>query len=161
MNTTDLLIIATAAGPVAATLVAPGFTGAILALVRARVRRVKHVPVSGADLYRGGVPMTEAQFQEVFAAYQAELDELPPPAERSEWDMKRQFAACQRLSVLTGTHPHAFPNIGDVGEAWEWYSANNPYAVAGQPQAHGMQTSSNWLTDPAQLLAESAPRFPR
>ena len=55
MNTTDLLIIATAAGPVAATLVAPGFTGAVLALARARARRVKHVPVSGADLYRSGV----------------------------------------------------------------------------------------------------------
>lgn len=48
MNTTDLLIIATAAGPIVATLVAPGFTGAVLAPERARARRVQHVPVSGA-----------------------------------------------------------------------------------------------------------------
>jgi hypothetical protein len=41
MNTTDLLIIATAAGPIVATLVAPGFTSAVLALARARAGRVE------------------------------------------------------------------------------------------------------------------------
>ena len=160
MNTTDLLIIATAAGPVAATLVAPGFTSAVLMLASARARRVRHVPVGGTDLYRSGVPLTETQFREVFAAYQAELAELPPPADRSEWDMKRQFAAAQRLAVLTGAHPHAFPNIGDADQAWEWYAANNPYATASLPHAHGMPASPNWMADPAQLLASGAPRFP-
>lgn len=155
MNTTDLLIIATIAGPVAATLVAPGFTSAVLMLARARVQRVRHVPASGTDLYRNGVPLTETQFREVFAAYQSELDELPPPADRSEWDMKRQFAAAQRLAVLTGCHPHAFPNIGDPDQAWEWYAANTPYAIASLP------ADPDWMADPAQPLAVGAPRFPR
>lgn len=74
------------------------------------------------------MPLSETQFREVFAAYQAELDELPPPAERTEWDMKRQFAAAQRLAVLTGTHPQAFPNVGDPDQAWEWYAETNPYS---------------------------------
>src|SRR5438874_60148 len=82
MNTTDLLIAATVAGPVLATLVSPGLAGAVLKLARARARRVKHIEVSGIDLYHSGVPMTETQFREAFAAYQGALDELPPPAER-------------------------------------------------------------------------------
>ncbi len=41
---------------------------------------MRHVPARGTDLYRNGVPLTETQFREVFVAYQAELDELPPPA---------------------------------------------------------------------------------
>jgi hypothetical protein len=114
MNTTDWLIIATAAGPIVATLVAPGFIGAVLKLAKARAQRVQHVPASGTDLYHNGVPLTETQFRKVFAAYQAELDELPPPPDRTDWEMKRQFAAAQRLAVLTGTHPHAFPNVGDA-----------------------------------------------
>jgi hypothetical protein len=161
MNTTDLLILATAAGPIFATLFAPGFTGAVLALARARARRVQHVPVSGASLYHSGVPLTETQFRELFAAYQAELTELPPPADRTEWDMKRQYAAAQRLAILTGRHPHAFPNIGDADQAWEWYAANNPYATADLPHGLGMPVSSDWMADPAQLLATGAPRFPR
>jgi hypothetical protein len=36
MNTTDLLIIATAAGPIVATLIAPGFTSAVVMLAKAR-----------------------------------------------------------------------------------------------------------------------------
>jgi hypothetical protein len=160
MNTTDLLIIATAAGPIVATLVAPGFTSAVLALTGARARRVQHVAVSGTSLYRSGVPLTETQFREVFAAYQAELGELPPPADRSEWDMKRQFAAAQRLAVLTGRHPHAFPNIGDADQAWEWYAANSPYATVDLPHVRGMPVSSDWMADPAHLLASGAPRFP-
>jgi hypothetical protein len=91
------------------------------------------------------------QFREVFAAYQSELDELPRPAPRTEWDMKRQFAAAQRLAVLTGTHPHAFPNVGDVDQAWDWYAASNPYA-ADLPHIHGMPTSPDWLEDPGRLL---------
>src|SRR6266700_318029 len=160
MNTTDLLIIATAAGPVVATLVAPGFISAVLMLAKARAQHVQHVPASGTDLYHNGVPLTETQFREVFAAYQSELAELPPPADRTEWDMKRQFAAAQRLSVLTGRHPHAFPNIGDADQAWEWYAANDPYATARLPHVHGMPLSPDWMADPAQLLAAGAPRFP-
>jgi hypothetical protein len=103
-------------------------------LAGARARRIKHVPVDGAELYANGVPMDEAQFRAAFAAYRAELDELPPPAVRNEWQMKRQYAAAQRLAVITGTHPQAFPNIGDPDEAWEWYRDNNRYAIAALPR---------------------------
>jgi len=128
-----MLIMATVAGPVLATLAAPGFIAAVLKLARARARRVKYVNVSGADLYSSGVPMTETQFREVFAAYQAALKKLPPPTERGEWDMERQYAAARRLAVLTGTHPQAFPNLGDPDRAWQWYAENNPYAVGVAP----------------------------
>jgi hypothetical protein len=157
MNTTDWLIIATAAGPIVATLVAPGFTGAVLKLAGARARRIQHVPATGTDLYNNGVPLTETQFREVFAAYQSELDELPQPADRTEWDLKRQFAAAQRLAVLSGTHPHAFPNVGDADQAWDWYAGNNRYA-ADLPHIHGMPASPNWLADPAHLLVGGTPR---
>jgi hypothetical protein len=129
MDTTDLLITATAVGPALATVVTPGFTSAVSALAR----RVKHIEVKGADLFRCGVPMTETQFREFWAAFQGALDELPPPRERSEWDMKRQFEAAQRLAVLAGTHPHAFPNFGNPDQAWEWDAENNPYATGGAP----------------------------
>ena len=161
MNTTDLLILATAAGPIVATLVAPGFTSAVLALARARARRVQHVAVSGTSLYHSGVPLTESQFREVFAAYQDELAELPLPADRTEWDMKRQFAAAQRLAVLTGRHPHAFPNVGDADQAWEWYAANNPYATSDLPYVHSRSVSSDWMADPAQLLASGCSALPQ
>lgn len=133
MNTTDLLIAATVAGPVLATLVAPGFAAAVFKLARARAQRVKHIDVSGTDLYLSGVPLSETQFRDVFAAYQAALEELPLLAKRTEWEMEQQFAAARRLAVLTGTHPHAFPNIGDPDQAWHWYSENNPYAVGQAP----------------------------
>jgi hypothetical protein len=48
--------------------------------------------------------------------------------------MKRQFTAAQRLAVITGTHPQAFPNLGDPDQAWEWYRDNNPYATADLPR---------------------------
>jgi hypothetical protein len=153
MNTTDWLIIATAAGPIVATLVAPGFISAVLKLAKARAQRIEHVHVSGTDLYACGVPLTETQFREVFAAYQSELDELPPPADRTDWETKRQYAAAQRLAVLTGTHPHAFPNVGDADQAWEWYAASNPYTARDLPHVHGMPVSPDWLADPAYLLA--------
>jgi hypothetical protein len=54
---------------------------------------------------------------------------LPPPAERDEWQNAQQHAASQRLAVITGTHPHAFPNLGDPDQAWAWYRDNNPYAT--------------------------------
>ena len=76
------------------------------------------------------------QFRAAFAAYQAELDALPPPAERNEWQRARQVAASQRLAVITGTHPHAFPNLGEPDLAWAWYRDNNPYATAALPR-HG------------------------
>ena len=64
---------------------------------------------------------------------------LPPPTERNEWQMKQQFAAAQRLAVITGTHPRAFPNVGDPDQAWEWYRDNDPYAAAAFPRRHGFQ----------------------
>lgn len=146
MNTTDLLIAATVAGPVLATLVAPGFTTAVFKLARARAQRVKHIDVSGTDLYLSGVPLSETQFRDVFAAYQAALEELPPPAKRTEWEMEQQFAAARRLAVLSGTHPHAFPNIGDPDQAWQWYSENNPYAVGQAPRDPlALSEVSSWV----------------
>jgi hypothetical protein len=129
VTATDWLIAATIAGPFIGALAATAFTGAIHQLATARARRVQHIPSSGTDLYHKGVPLTETQFREVFAAYTAELAELPLPADRTEWEMKRQFAAAQRLAVLTGTHPHAFPNVADPDQAWEWYAASNRYAT--------------------------------
>lgn len=120
-------------------LLAPSVGKGLLALAAVRARRVKHVPVDGTELYANGVPLDEAQFRAVFAAYQAELDELHPPAERNEWEMKRQYVAAQRLAVITGTHPHAFPNVGDPDRAWEWYRDNNPYATAALPRRHGFR----------------------
>ncbi len=56
MDTTDWLIVAAVAGPVAGALLSP-FTGAaVLQLARVRARRVQHVAASGADLMRNGVP---------------------------------------------------------------------------------------------------------
>ncbi len=134
MNETDWLIAVTAAGPFIGALAGSGLTRAIRQLATARAQRVQHIPANGMDLYHNGVPLTEAQFRAVFAAYQAELAELPPPAERTEWEMKRQFAAAQRLAVLTGTHPQAFPAVGDADRAWEWYAANNRYANQAPPE---------------------------
>lgn len=137
MDTTHLLIVATAAGPVAGAIVgaavAPGLTRAVAALAGARARRVKHVEVSGADLFACGVPLDEAQFRGLWAAYQAALDALPPVGERSEWDMAGQHSAARRLAVITGTHPQAFPNIADADEAWAWYAEYNPYATGRAP----------------------------
>ena len=124
---------------VIAALLSPSVGKGLLSLARVRARRIKHVRVDGADLYTSGVPMDEVQFRAVFGAYQAELDELAPPAERNEWQMKRQFAAAQRLAVITGTHPQAFPNLGDPDQAWEWYRDNNPYSTADLPRRHVFQ----------------------
>jgi hypothetical protein len=120
-------------------LLSPSVGKGLLTLAATRARQVKHVPVDGAELYANGVPLAEAQFRAAFAAYQAELDELPPPVERNEWEMKRQYAAAQRLAVITGTHPHAFPNLSDPDQAWEWYRDNNPYATAALPRRHGFR----------------------
>jgi hypothetical protein len=120
-------------------LLSPSVGKGFVALARARARRIRYVPVDGAELYANGVPMDETQFRSVFGAYQAELNALPPPAERDESQMKQQAAASQRLAVLTGTHPHAFPNVGDPEQAWEWYRGNNPYATAALPRRHGFR----------------------
>ena len=120
-------------------LLSPSVGKGLLILAGARARRIKHVPVDGAELYANGMPMDESQFRAAFAAYQAELDALPPPAERNEWQMKQQFAASQRLAVITGTHPHAFPNLADLDQAWEWYRDNSPYVTAGLPRRHGFR----------------------
>jgi hypothetical protein len=120
-------------------LLSPSVGKGLLTLARARARRVKHVPVAGAELYAIGVPMDEAQFRSAFGAYQAELDMLPPPAERDAWQNAQQGAASQRLAVITGTHPHCFPSLGDADQAWEWYRNNNPYATAALPRRHGFR----------------------
>jgi len=118
-------------------LLSPSVGKGLFTLAGARARHIKHVPVDGAELYANGVPMDEPQFRAVLAAYQAELDTLPPPAERDEWQMKRQYAAAQRLAVITGSHPQAFPNFGDPDQAWEWYRDSNRYATALLPTRRG------------------------
>ena len=67
---------------------------------RVRARRIKHVRVDGAELYANGAPMDEAQFRAAFGAYQAELDELPPPAERNEWEVGAPTATRTRDLLL-------------------------------------------------------------
>ena len=119
MDTTSCLIVATVAGPVAGALVTPGFTRAVLRLARSRAQRVQHVEASGADLYNDGVPLTETQFREACAAMEAELDQLPPAAERNDWQLKRQYAAINRMSVLAGTYPQAFPIRSNADDAWQ------------------------------------------
>jgi hypothetical protein len=127
MDTTDWLITATFVGPVLGAIAATSLIGSVLRLARARAQRVEHVPASGTDLYHNGVPMTETQFREAFAAMQSELDELPVEG-RSEAEMQRQYAAVNRLSMLAGTYPHAFPMLGNADSGWQWYAANNRYA---------------------------------
>jgi hypothetical protein len=106
-------------------VLSPSMARAVLALARARAQRVKYVPVSGTYLYANGVPLTEEQFREAFAAMNADLDRLSPPAERSEWEMKQQYAAVNRFSVLAGTFPQAYPIRSNADDAWAWYQQNN------------------------------------
>jgi soluble lytic murein transglycosylase-like protein len=136
-------------GAIVGALLSSSFTKAVSALARARAQRVKHVPVDGAELYVNGVPMDEAQFRALFAAYQAELDELGPVAERNEWQLKQGYAAAARLAVITGLHPQTFPNLGDPDQAWEWYRDNNPYATERLPRRHGfrLQPPGDIVTD--------------
>jgi hypothetical protein len=129
MDSTGWLILATFAGPIVGALTATGLIAALLRLARSRAQRVKHVPASGTDLWANGVPLTEEQFRELYAALQADLDKLPLPRERSKDDMERQYTAIRRFSVLTGTFPQAFPSLGNVDQAWEWYSSYNRYAI--------------------------------
>jgi hypothetical protein len=136
VDTTDWLIVATAAGPVVGSLLSPLTGSAVLQLARARARRVKYVPATGADLMNNGVPLTEEQFREAWAAMQAELDQLPPPAGRDEWQLKSGYDVINRFSVLTGTFPQAFPMLGDVDSGWDWYAENNRFetgAARGNP----------------------------
>ena len=128
----DLLaIVMTAAVTTSVNLLlSRGIGGALLALARARARRVKHVPASGSLLYAAGVPLDEEQFRQAFAAMQAELDELSPPAERNPWELLRQSHAINRFSVLAGTYPQPFPILSSADEAWNWYRANGSYVAA-------------------------------
>jgi hypothetical protein len=126
---------------VVVALVSPGVAKSLIALARARARRVKHVPVSGTHLYANGVPLDEQQFREAFAAMQAELDELSPPAERNQWELMRQAHAINRFSMLAGTFPQAFPVRSNADEAWSWYQETGPYAAGGgDPQ----QVQAGW-----------------
>jgi hypothetical protein len=133
MDSTGWLIVGTFIGPVLGALAATSLIAAVLRLARARAQRVKHVPVSGGDLYANGVPLTESQFRELWAAMQAELEQLPPPKERNELDYKRQYAVVTRFSVYTGIYPQTFPMLGNVDQAWEWYASNNGYSTGVEP----------------------------
>jgi hypothetical protein len=136
MSTTTWLILSTAViGPVFGAVLAPGLTRAVLALARARAQRVKHVPVSGTDLYQRGVPFTEAQFREAFAQMSAAVNRVPGPAYRSELQEAQCKAAIKRFSVLAGTYPQDFPELSDADKAWQWHSENDTYAPA-EPRGH-------------------------
>ncbi len=130
-------------------VLSPSMARAVLALARARAQRVKYVPVSGTHLYANGVPLTEEQFREAFAAMNADLDRLSPPAERSEWEMKQQYAAVNRFSVLASTFPHAYPIRSNADDAWAWYQENNPYAASDLPRGTGwrLQPPGDIVTD--------------
>jgi hypothetical protein len=130
------IVITAAVTSGAAFLFSRGVSAPLMALARARARRVRHLPVSGALLYANGVPLDEEQFRDAFASMQAELDELSPVAERNQWELQRQYAAINRFSMLAGTYPHAFPVRSNAGEAWDWYQENGPYAVSDEPQSH-------------------------
>src|SRR5258708_36467046 len=151
MDTTSWLIVDTVAGPVPGALVTPGFTRAVLRLARSRAQRVQHVEASGTDLYNDGVPLAETQFREAWAAMEAELDQLPPAAERNDWQLKRQYAAINRMSVLAGTYPQAFPIRSNADDAWQWYAENNRHATCALPPnpvdppgAHGHAPTHAW-----------------
>src|ERR1035438_1164382 len=123
----------TVASLVIGNLIAPSIGSGLRALASARAQRVKHVLSDGAELYANGVPMDEPQFRAVFAAYEAEMNELGEVADRNEWQLKQGYAAEHRLAVLTGVHPQTFPIRGNVDDAWAWYRDNNPYATAQLP----------------------------
>ena len=121
------LIAATVAGPILGALAATGLISGVLRLARARARRIEHVDATAADLYRYGVPLTEQQFRDAYAAMRAELDQLPPPAERSVPDWERQYTAVNRFSMLTGTYPLAFPVLDEADSAWAYYVGYSNY----------------------------------
>ena len=129
-------------GAVLGAVLSPGRGRAVLALARTRAQRVNYVPVSGAHLYACGVPLTEEQFREAFAAMNADLGRLPPPAERSDGEMKQQHAAVNRFSVLTGTFSHAYPIRDSADDAWAWYQENDPYAAPGPLRGPGRRSQS-------------------
>jgi hypothetical protein len=51
VDTTDWLIVETAAGPVIGSLLSPLTNAAVLGLARARARRVEYVPTTGPALF--------------------------------------------------------------------------------------------------------------
>lgn len=126
-----IAIVPVMVGAVLGAVLSPGLGRAVRVLARARAQRVKYVSVSGTHLYAYGVPLTEEQFREAFAAMNADLGRLPLPAERSDWEMKQQYAAVNRFSVLTGRFPHAYPIRDNADDAWAWYQQNDPYATPG------------------------------
>jgi hypothetical protein len=138
VDTTGWLIVATVGGPILGALLSPVTASAVLQLARVRAQRVRYVPVSGADVMRYGVPLTEPQFREAWAVMQAELDALPPPSDRSDWELQRCYKVINRFSMLTGTFPKAFPMLGDVDSGWAWYMKNNQYATEAPPETPRM-----------------------
>jgi hypothetical protein len=100
--------------------------------------------VNGAGLHANCVPMNEARFHSVFAAYQAGLEAPPSPAERDKWQAAQQVGASQRLAVITGTCPHAFPILPDArtGSDGEVRPEMTRYALGGLEggQAAGLKS---------------------
>jgi len=145
------LILATFLGPVLGAGVAAGVIGGLLKVANGRAQHVRYVAANGADLYNLGVPLTQAQFREAFAALRTDLATLPAaPGTRNEWDLQRQGEMETRFSVLTGAWPQAFPSTDDIDEAWRWYSAYGPYALrpdvqTPRPDAVPAQRRLPWL----------------
>ncbi len=149
-------------------LLSPSVGKGLVALAGARAHRIKHVPMFGAELYANGVPMDEAQFRSAFGAYQSELETLPPPAERDEWQTAQQRAASQRLAVITGTHPHGFPNFGDPDQAWRCTGTTIPTRLPLSraatdsgcfPQVRSRQTDMDLKTAQPRIAPRRPPRL--
>jgi len=134
---THWLIFATFTGPIVGAILAAGIVGLMIRLTRARAQQIKHVAVSGTDLYHRGVPLDEAQFREVFAAFEAELATLKPPAERDQWQNAQAAAAHHRLAVITGTFPQPYPIRANVDDAWRWYAEKSAYQTGDLQRRHG------------------------
>jgi len=95
MSESDLLIAATAAGPSVGALADRALTGSLAKLTRTRAQRVNYVSVSGADLYNDRVPLTEAQFREVFAATKPSLQSLRRPTSAPNGTRRGRMPQCR------------------------------------------------------------------
>lgn len=92
-------------------------------------RCTEPVPVSGGELYANGVPLSESQFRELWAVLHVELDELPPQPDRTEWELKRGYAAINKFSVVTRTTIRPSP----FSETWTGRGTGMPPTIATQP----------------------------
>jgi hypothetical protein len=106
-----LLIVATFTGPILGALAATGLIAAILKLAKTRARRVEHINADGADLYRHGYPLDEAQFRAAYAAYEADRAGISPSDVRAN-EVNNLWCAKTRSWTLTCRFAVARPLCG-------------------------------------------------